>query len=194
MEGAGIYFTLGLQHITDLGGYDHMLFLLALCAVYRLAEWRQVVWIVSAFTIGHCLSLALSSFTSPILPTDVIEFLIPITILATCAWNVLGGTQAPSTRKQGFAYGVAVLFGLIHGMGFSNYLRALIGQEQSLFAPLLCFNIGLELGQLLIVGLLLGLSFLFLDLLKVPRREWTLFLSGLASGISLILASENRFW
>ncbi|QKZ11844.1 HupE/UreJ family protein [Spirosoma sp. KUDC1026] len=194
-----IYLRLGFDHITDPGGYDHILFVIALCAVYTLQQWRQVLILVTAFTIGHSITLALATLRLIQYKTEVIELLIPITILLTALINF--GYQEPRSRNQPALagsqrnmgrYGLALSFGLIHGMGFSNYLRSLLGREAAIVQPLLAFNIGLELGQLLIVAIILTLAYLVLTLFSVSRLRWTLAVSGVVAGmaISLIIANE----
>ncbi|GAB3757411.1 HupE/UreJ family protein [Spirosoma pomorum] len=194
-----IYLRLGFDHITDPGGYDHILFVIALCAVYTIQQWRQVLILVTAFTIGHSITLALATLRLIQYKTEVIELLIPITILFTALINFgyqetrsgIRSVSAPPKRDLG-RYGLALAFGLIHGMGFSNYLRSLLGREANIVQPLLAFNIGLELGQLLIVSIILTLAYLVLSFFSVNRLRWTLAVSGIVAGmaISLIIANE----
>ena len=186
-----LYFKLGLQHIADLKGYDHILFILILCAVYSFKEWRRVLILVTAFTIGHSLTLALATLDLIRVDGDVIEFLIPLTIFITALANVLTKNQKVSTFHHYLKYTAALFFGLIHGLGFSNYLRSLLGSEKGLLLPLFSFNIGIEVGQVLIVSIIMLLTFLIVDLLKFPRRDWHILLSGAGMGISLILMFER---
>lgn len=189
------YLTLGFQHIADLGAYDHILFIVALCAVYRTSEWKSIAVMVTAFTVGHSLTLALATMKLILLPGPLVEFLIPVTILLTCVYNVsVSKAKHRSASIVRLNYGLALFFGLIHGMGFSNYLRMLLGREESILAPLFAFNIGLEAGQLLIVSSVLAVLYVAERLLNVRHRDWTLFISGAAAGISLILLSETKFW
>jgi hypothetical protein len=196
-----IYLRLGFDHITDPGGYDHILFVVALCAVYTLGQWRQVLVLVTAFTLGHSVTLALATLRLVNVPSDVIERLIPITILITAFANFfvrqrtpnLPGDLRPDLGSNGPAWGryaLAGVFGLVHGLGFSTYLRSLLGREADIVLPLLAFNLGLELGQLLIVAAALGLAHACLTYLRVPRREWVLVVSGIVAGMafSLLLA------
>lgn len=193
-----IYLRLGFDHITDPSGYDHILFVVALCAVFTLRQWRQVLVLVTAFTIGHSITLALATLRVIRYSTDLIELLIPITILVTTVTNFF--YQEPSTRlsvpnrpsSEAWRYGLALAFGLIHGMGFSSYLRSLLGREADIIQPLLAFNIGLELGQLLIVSLVLSFAYLVLNVLNRNRLRWILVVSGIVAGmaISLILNSD----
>jgi hypothetical protein len=186
-----LYFKLGLQHIADLKGYDHILFILILCAVYSFKEWRRVLILVTAFTIGHSLTLALATLDLIRVDGDVIEFLIPLTIFITALANVLTKNQKVSTFHHYLKYLAALFFGLIHGLGFSNYLRSLLGSEKGLLLPLFSFNIGIEVGQVLIVSVIMLLTFLLVDLLKFPRRDWHILLSGAGMGISIILMFER---
>jgi len=188
------YLQLGFQHISDLAAYDHILSIVALCAIYQVQQWRHILILVTAFTLGHSVTLALSTLDIILVPSELIEFLIPVTIFLTAIVNVLRKEGELSPINMRLNYALALFFGLIHGMGFSNYLKTLLGMEESIWQPLLAFNIGLELGQLLIVAIIVGTSYLFLNLRKVPHREWNLFVSGAAAGISLILIGETWVW
>ncbi len=187
----GLYLSLGFEHISDVAAYDHILFLLALCAVYSFKEWKKLLILVTAFTVGHTLTLALATLNLVPVPTDLIEFFIPLTILATGIWNVLQKEQRVSRASHNVKYATALFFGLIHGLGFSNYLRSLLGTENNLIHPLFSFNVGLELGQVMIVIIILILSFLVVDVARMKRRDWNLLLSGAAIGVSLILCMER---
>ncbi|MEL6122610.1 MAG: HupE/UreJ family protein [Bacteroidota bacterium] len=186
-----VYFNLGLEHILDLNGYDHILFLVALCAIYTYREWRDVLVLVTAFTIGHSITLALSALNLVVFSSEVIEFLIPVTIFLTALRHIITPDQTSSRRSS---YALALVFGWIHGLGFSNYFKALLGREESVVGPLFAFNIGVEAGQLVIVAVIMVLSSIVIDGLRFPRRDWSLVISGAAAGISLILAVEAKFW
>ena len=192
-----IYLPLGFQHITNIQGYDHVLFVIALCAIYRLKDWKSVTFLVTAFTIGHSLTLYLVTLNLITYNTKLIELLIPITIFLTCIINFFHKSATYSwdiERPPLFRYLVAMTFGLIHGMGFSNYLKSLLGTEQSVWQPLLAFNIGLELGQLVIVVIVLLISSLFLDVFRVKKHNWNLILSGIILGVALTLIRDAEFW
>ena len=196
------YLKLGFDHISDITAYDHILFIVALCAIYRLEEWRKVLILVTAFTIGHSITLALAALDILRFSSDVIEFLIPLTILITSIYNVTRKETPSLLPRQTFSrslninYGFALFFGLIHGMGFSNFLKSTLmpGQESELVAQLFAFNIGIELGQLLIVCCILIASYIALNPLNIRQRDWRLFVSGATAGISLILMMEAKFW
>ncbi len=187
----GLYLSLGIDHIADFAAYDHILFIMALCAVYSLKEWAKVLIMVTAFTLGHTLTLALATLDLIRIPTDLIEFLIPVTIFITGLWNIVQRSNTADVLSQRFKYSIALFFGLIHGLGFSNYLRSLLGSEQDLLLPLFSFNLGLELGQIMIVLAVLLISFLLVNIVGLMRREWNLLLSGAALGVSLILCVER---
>lgn len=192
------YLQLGFEHISNLAGYDHILFLIVLCAVYRMQQWKNILILVTAFTIGHSVTLALASLDIFSIPSHIIKFLIPTTILITALHNVMAKNPVEQSMnkkaKMGRNYIMALFFGFIHGMDFSNYFKALLTESMSIVTPLLGFNLGIELGQLLVVFFVVGISFLFLNVIKVKHREWNLFISGAAAGLSLISMFENKFW
>jgi hypothetical protein len=186
-----LYLKLGFQHISDLNGYDHILFLVALCAIYQYHEWKKVLILVTAFTIGHSITLALSTLQLVNIDTSLIEFLIPVSILLTCVFNYLQKDDIQKVRPMTFRYLVALFFGLIHGLGFSNYLKSLLGKEESFIFQLFSFNIGLELGQLVIVLVIMLISWLLTLFFKMKERDWMMLLSGAAGGISILLIIER---
>ena len=145
-----IFVQLGFRHITDLNAMDHILFLIALAAIYRPRDWRSALWVVTAFTVGHSITLAMAVSGAVTLPTALIEFLIPVTIVATCAGNILNGARDAHSRGR-YRPLFAGVFGLVHGAGFANYLRDLFADR--IATPLLGFNIGIEIGQVVVLGL-----------------------------------------
>lgn len=186
-----MYLTLGLQHIADFKGYDHILFIITLSAVYVVSDWRKILILITAFTIGHSLTLVLATFNWIRIPGDWVEFLIPVTILLTALGNIFQKKETFSGSHHLYKYLLALFFGLIHGLGFSNYLRSILSTEKKLAGPLFSFNLGIELGQILVVSIFLLASVLFLQILRARRREWNLVISGAALGISLILIFER---
>ena len=157
------YLKLGFEHIANLNGYDHILFLVVLCAVYQISQWRNILILVTAFTIGHSITLFIVSLDFFSIPSRIIKLLIPITILITSLQNVINIKQIENSSRTGKNYFMALFFGLIHGMDFSNYFKALIMSPDEIVIPLLGFNIGIELGQLLIVLFIVLISFIFLN-------------------------------
>ena len=194
MQPFELYVQLGFQHISDLAGFDHILFLVALCAVYRVEQWKRIVILVTAFTLGHSVTLALSSLDILVIPSSIIEFLIPTTILITALHNVFSRPSTETSAGMSLNYAMALFFGFIHGMGFSNYFRALLMGDDSILVPLLGFNLGIEIGQLMVVAIIVGIGFLFINILRVQHRDWNVFISGAAAGVAVLLMSENVFW
>ena len=194
MQVFNVYVQLGFDHISNLAGYDHILFLIVLCAIYRVQEWKNILILVTAFTIGHSVTLALSSFDVFTIPSKIIKFLIPLTIFLTALHNVIRANPEKRKAKMKQNYAMALFFGFIHGMDFSNYFKVLLMDPASIVVPLLGFIIGIEIGQLLVVGCIVGVAYLFLDIIGVKHKEWNIFISGAAAGLSIISMAENVFW
>jgi len=189
MSDFGFYFGLGWEHIVSWDALDHQLFILALAAIYLLKDWRQVLVLVTAFTIGHSLTLALTVLNIIHFPSAWIEFLVPCTIVATAITNLFQRNFTP--RSIRINYFLALFFGLIHGMGFANKLRYILAEDQSIGWSLFGFNVGLEAGQIAVVMVVLALSYLFVHLLKVDRREWVIFASAAAFGVAAQMALQR---
>jgi hypothetical protein len=193
MSEFGLYFKLGVEHILDTRGYDHLLFIIALCVIYNAREWSRVLILVTAFTIGHSITLVMATLELISMRTDIVEFLIPITILITATNNIFK-KQSSITRKIQINYLFALFFGLIHGLGFSNYLRSLLGSNSSVVTQLFAFNIGIEAGQIIIVGIFMVVAFITIGIFNISRRDWVLVISSAIAGIGFILMIENKFW
>ena len=189
MNDFGFYFSLGWEHIISRDALDHQLFILALAAIYLLKDWRQVLVLVTAFTIGHSLTLALTVLNVIHFPSGWIEFLIPCTIVATAVTNFFQKSFTPGSIR--INYFLALFFGLIHGMGFANKLRYILAEDQSIGWSLFGFNVGLEAGQIAVVIVVLALSYLFVQLLNVSRREWVIFTSAAAFGVAVQMALQR---
>lgn len=191
-----VFLRLGFEHIADIQGYDHILFVVALCAGYEPRHWRKLLILVTAFTLGHSLTLALATLRIITINDALVEFLIPLTILLTGAMNIVTTSTGKAKGVEGkgvrgLKYVLALAFGLIHGMGFSNFLRSLLGQEEGIALPLFSFNVGLELGQICIVAAVLILTFLMVRVVRMSRHDWVLVLSGATIGVALILMVER---
>ncbi|RZK58952.1 MAG: HupE/UreJ family protein [Hymenobacter sp.] len=187
------YLQLGFWHIWSWQATDHLTFLLALCAPYALADWRRLVALVTSFTVGHSLTLALATLGLVEINRAVIEALIPGTIIVTALLDMgLAGRPMarPARRPPPVVWtlpnALALGFGLIHGLGFANVLRAL-GEKTQPVVKLLSFNLGVELGQLLVVSFILLLGFVVLRGFGAARRDWVLVTSGAALGVSVLL-------
>src|SRR5690606_30547247 len=145
-------------------------------------------------TLGHTLTLALASLGIIPVNEELVEFLIPLTIFIAAVSNLFKDEDTIHQRNVHITYVYALVFGLIHGLGFSNYFRAILGKDRSIISQLLAFNIGLEFGQIIIVGIFLSATFLFVDLFGVNRRDWKMVISSAIAGISLVLMKDAAYW
>lgn len=186
MEDFQLWFQMGMEHILDFASYDHICYVVALAIVYHFRTWKPLLIQVTAFTIGHSLSLAASIFDIVKVPQPLIEIIIPITIMITCGINIFNTFQVQAFAKKA-NYALALLFGLVHGLGFSYLLKAMLGKEESIVSPLFAFNIGLEAGQIAI--LLIVLSFTFLtEKIKLIKPNFLIqFVSFVVFAIALHL-------
>lgn len=189
MSDFAFYFKMGWQHIISRDALDHQLFILALACVYTTKDLKRVLILVTAFTIGHSLTLALSVYDIIRFSGKWVEFLIPCTIFITAINNVFQINSAAKSAR--INYYLALCFGLIHGMGFANAIRMMLARDQSMALGLFGFNVGLEVGQIFVVAIILLISLLFLNLLKVKRRDWIIFLSAGVFALSLKMALER---
>jgi hypothetical protein len=185
-----LWFSTGFEHISDWKGYDHILFLWALCGMYSIWQWKKLLVLVTAFTLGHSLTLALSVLDIFTVRSAIVEILIPVTIILTCILNLYQLDRSLDERL-GLRYVSALVFGLVHGLGFSFLLKSLLGTEENITAPLLAFNIGLEVGQLLILGLIFIIGGIFSRFLKTKERDRRFFIAALVLGMALVLFSER---
>jgi HupE / UreJ protein len=195
------YLRLGFHHIADVKGYDHILFVAALTGAYPPAAWRRLLGLVTAFTLGHSITLALATLGLVHANARVVEVLIPVTIVVTSLATVVSlrrptAAAAPprreaSPRWRWELYLLTACFGLVHGLGFSTYLRALLGEEAHIAVPLFAFNVGLEIGQLAIVAATMLLGVLVVRALGVARRDWVLLLCGATAGVGATMIVDR---
>ena len=184
------YAELGVRHILDPAAIDHLLFLLVLAAAYRLSDWHEALWVVSAFTIGHSVTLALSATDALVVPAEAVEFLIPLTIVATGIENVAAGARPPLGLGRVYRPILAGVFGLVHGAGFANYLRELF--LDSITVPLLGFNLGIEAGQLVVLAVS-AIALTVLDRLASHRMR-VLAVSTIVLALAARMALERSPW
>ncbi len=189
MQDLGFYFKLGWDHIIAWDALDHLLFVLALSAIYLIGNWRQVLVLVTAFTIGHSLTLALSVYNIVRIESKWVEFLIPCTIIVTAVFNLLEKKYEPRSLRVN--YFLALFFGLIHGLGFANAIRFMLSKHESMGWSLLGFNIGLEAGQIVVVTTILVLGFLIVNKAGFKRKWWVWSLSVIALVIAFKMVSER---
>jgi len=192
MSDFGFYFKMGWEHIISKDALDHQLFILALACVYTIGDIKRVLILVTAFTIGHSLTLALSVYDIIRFPGKWTEFLIPCTIFTTALVNIFRVDS--KYKSEQINYYLALCFGLIHGMGFANAIRIMLAKDQTIGWGLFGFNIGLEAGQIFCVAIILIMSILFLDIFKIKRRDWVLFLSAGVFALSVKMALERLPW
>ncbi len=188
-----LYFKMGLFHILDIRAYDHILFLIVLACVYIFRQSTKLIWLITLFTIGHCISLALSAYGVFNVRADLVEFLIPLTILITGLINIITAKKA-SQGKENQNLFFALFFGLVHGLGFSNYFKIMIGKTDDKLFPLLEFAGGVEVAQIIIVLLILLIGSLFQGVFGVSRRDWILVASAIVVGFATQMIINRVFW
>ncbi len=190
-----VYFQIGLQHVLDIHAYDHVLFLMALVVPFTIKDWKKMILSVTIFTIGHTMALLLSVYEIIVAKATIVEFLIPITILSTALFNLI--TMRKSGRKESFnwIYMITLFFGLIHGLGFSNYFKTILGgSSNSKLVPLLEFATGIEAAQLAVVISILLLSYGLQTFFKFSKRDWVLTGSSFIIGVVVPMIIESEIW
>jgi len=184
----------GFFHVFDWKAYDHILFLVVLTVVYTFSNWKKTLWLITLFTIGHTISLILSTYGVISINKRIVEFLIPLTILITALVNVF--TAGKGNRKGYLNLNLifALFFGLIHGLGFSSYFNMIISKGDSKLLPLLEFALGIEIVQLLIVFIVLILGFIIQTVFRFNKRDWVLVTSSIVIGFVIPMLIANKFW
>ncbi len=192
MEEFKIWFSVGFDHILNIQALDHILFILALVVIYKPSRIKQIVLLITAFTVGHSITLIISALELISYDQKIIEFAIPLTIVITSINNIISRKQEQS-KSVGLNYFIALVFGLIHGLGFANYLKALLFKG-NIILELFSFNVGIEVAQLVVVSAFLIISYLGSNYLFRKRENWVLFVSSVIFGISLMLTLNAKFW
>ncbi|MEQ6122665.1 HupE/UreJ family protein [Pseudotenacibaculum sp. MALMAid0570] len=193
MDDFRLYIELGLKHVLDFSAYDHILFLIVLAVVFSFNQWKKAIWLITFFTVGHTLTLALAAYGVINIRVEIIEFLIPVTIFITGVANVVRVNKASLGREK-LNWFFALFFGLIHGLGFSNYFRLMIGKEEDKLFPLLEFALGIELSQVIIVFGILAIGAVLQNFFKVSKRDWVLVTSAIVIGFTIPMMIERVFW
>lgn len=189
MSDIAFYLKTGWQHIISWNALDHILFVVALVAIYLAQNFKQVLILVTAFTVGHSLTLTLSVYDVIKFNEKWVEFLIPCTIIATGIFNFFVKTYQPKSLR--INYFLALFFGLIHGLGFANTIRFMLAKNQQIALPLISFNIGLEAGQIVVVSFILLVSYLLVNKLKLNQKWWVWSLSMLAVVVAANMVVER---
>jgi len=184
----------GVHHVLDWNAYDHVLFLIALAVVYEFRNWKKVLWLISLFTIGHTFTLLLAVYKIVAVNVNLIEFLIPVTIIITAIVNILFVKSATKNTKTNTNLIFALFFGLIHGLAFAGGFKMLIGKSESKLIPLLEFALGIEVAQLIIVFIILVLGFIFQTIFRFSKRDWVLIISSIVIGVAIPILRGAIFW
>jgi hypothetical protein len=190
-----IYFNIGLKHVLSISAYDHVLFLLALTVSYDFKNWKQLLILVSVFTLGHTLALFLSVFNIITVKSDWVELLIPITILIAALYNIIKSGKSFKKDNFNFISFVTVFFGIIHGLGFSNYFNSILsGKPSEKLVPLFEFALGIEAAQIIVVLVTLMLGYFTQTMLKFSKRDWILIISAFIIGVVIPIILQNEIW
>jgi hypothetical protein len=190
-----IYFQIGLKHVLDIHAYDHVLFLIALTIPYLFKDWKRILLLVSLFTIGHTLALLLSVFGIIAIKLNIVEFLIPITILITAVYHLFTAGKATKNEGVNLIFMVTLFFGIIHGLGFSNYFKTILGgSPSSKLLPLGEFALGIEVAQLIVVFVVLILSYIVQTVFRFSKRDWALVMSAFIIGVVIPMIIESPIW
>lgn len=181
---------LGFKHVLDFNGYDHILFLIVLAVIFSFSQWKKVLLMITFFTVGHTFTLGLATYQIVTIKETVIEFLIPITILITAVVNILKfSINSPKRKKTNLFF--ALFFGLIHGLGFSNFLRVTLGRSENKLIPMLEFALGIELAQIVIVLSVLILGTVLIHFFRVSKRDWVVITSAIVIGITIPIIRDS---
>ena len=190
-----IFFKVGLHHVLDIHGYDHLLFLIALSVPYSSRDWKRILILVSFFTLGHSVSMLLSVFKVVSVKTIWIEFLIPSTILIAALFNLVMAGKSAKSGTISFIAGTTIFFGIIHGLGFSNYFNSILpGKPTDKLVPLSEFALGIECAQIIVVIAVLILAFIAQTLFRFNKRDFTLIMSSFVIGVVIPLLIQNPIW
>ena len=190
-----IYFQIGLKHVLDINAYDHVLFLIALAVPFSFNDGKRVILLVTLFTIGHTMALMLSVFGIVTIKVDVVEFLIPITILLTALFNLFTAGKSSKKESINLVFFITLFFGIIHGLGFSNYFKSILGgTASSKVLPLSEFALGIEAAQIVVVFVVLVLSYIVQTIFRFSKRDWTLVMSAFVIGIVVPMIIESEIW
>ena len=190
-----IYFQIGLKHVLDIHAYDHVLFLIALTIPYAFKDWKRILLLVTVFTIGHTLALLLSVFGIIAIKVNIVEFLIPITILITAFFHLFTAGKASKNESINLIFFVTLFFGIIHGLGFSNYFKTILGgTATSKLLPLGEFALGIETAQLIVVFVVLIISYIVQTVFRFSKRDWALVMSAFIIGVVIPMIVESPIW
>jgi hypothetical protein len=183
----------GINHVLDLNAYDHVLFLIVLTIPYVFKDWKRVFLLVSMFTLGHTLSLVLAVYNIVAVNAQIVEFLIPITILVVALFNVFTSGKGAQKEKVGVLFLSTLFFGLIHGLGFAREFQMLLGDTDSKLLLLIEFALGIEIAQVIIVFLVLFLAYIFQTIFRFTKRDWIMVISAIVVGLVIPMILNSDF-
>jgi hypothetical protein len=190
-----IYLQIGFKHVLDLKGYDHMLFLAALMVPYTFKDWKKILLLISVFTLGHTIALMLSVYKVLTIKTEIVEFLIPVTILITALYSLFTAGKANKLDSAGATVLITAFFGIIHGHGFANYFNDILaGEPDDKLLPLLEFALGIECAQVVVVLIVLILAYIAQTFFRFSKRDWALVMSAFVAGVVLPMIIGNEIW
>ncbi|MBF4471844.1 HupE/UreJ family protein [Flavobacterium sp. HJJ] len=190
-----IYFQIGLKHVLDVHAYDHVLFLIALSVPFSFNDWKRILLLVTIFTLGHTAALFLSVFEIITVKVNVVELLIPITILITAFYNLFTAGKTSKNGSVNLVFIITLFFGIIHGLGFSNYFKTLLGgSAASKLLPMCEFALGIEAAQITVVIVVLILSYIVQTVFRFSKRDWALVMSAFIIGVVLPMIVESEIW
>ena len=183
----------GINHVLDINAYDHVLFLIVLTVPYMFQNWKRVLLLVSMFTLGHTLSLVLAAYNVVSVNAQIVEFLIPITILIVALFNVFTSGKSAQKEKVGILFLSTLFFGLIHGLGFAREFQMLLGDTDNKLVLLLEFALGIELAQVIIVFIVLFLGYITQTIFRFSKRDWIMVVSAIVIGLVIPMIMNSDF-
>jgi hypothetical protein len=190
-----IYFQIGLKHVLDIHAYDHVLFLIALSVPFSFNDWKRILLLVTVFTLGHTTALFLSVFGIISVKVNVVELLIPITILITAFYNLFTAGKTSKNGSVNLVFIITLFFGIIHGLGFSSYFKSILGgSNASKLLPMSEFALGIEMAQITVVIVVLILSYIVQTVFRFSKRDWALVMSAFIIGVVLPMILGNEIW
>ncbi len=181
----------GINHVLDINGYDHVLFLILLAVAYRFESWKRLLVLVSAFTIGHSVALVLATYEVLQIDGALVEFLIPVTIAFASVYNIIDGGRQIKSKRVVPIFVITLFFGVIHGLGFAREFKLFIGRAEAKLLPLLEFALGIEIAQLIIVFVVLLIGLLAQVVFRCNRRDWIMVVSAIVLGVVIPILKSN---
>lgn len=188
------YMQYGINHVLYSNAYDHILFLIVLTIPYLFKDWKRVLFLITIFVVGHSVALAFATYDVISISNKWIEFLIPLTILIVALFNVFTAGKKNQNKKIGLVFFITLFFGLIHGFGFVKMFESAISLSENKILPLLEIALGIEIGQLIVVFMILFLGFLGETLFRFSKRDWVMVISAIVVGMLIPMLLKNNIF